>query len=339
MQSGLGVHGFAVITNSGHCHTMSIECLSAGILVVDHLCDPIARLPAAGELLLSERLPLSIGGCAANVAVDLARVNVRVAAVGCVGKDPFGRFVIDTLKSAGVATEDIRELDDAQTSGTLIVNVRGEDRRYIHCPGANAVMTTADISYERIRQAKVFYVGGYLLMPALEGPNGLAQLFERARADGVTTVLDVVSPGPGNLFPRLADVLRHTDIFLPNDHEAETITGLKDPLEQAKAFREAGAATVVITQGERGTLLVNDKLRVHAGVYPTQYVGGTGAGDAFDAGYITGLLAGEDPIGCLKWGSALGASCVRGIGATDSVFNRQEALEFMKQHSLRIERV
>jgi sugar/nucleoside kinase (ribokinase family) len=77
---------------------------------------------------------------------------------------------------------------------------------------------------------------------------------------------------------------------------------------------------------------------IHAGVYPTQYVGGTGAGDAFDAGYITGILAGEDAVGCLKWGSALGASCVRGIGATESVFNRQEAIDFMKRHQLQIER-
>ena len=114
------------------------------------------------------------------------------------------------------------------------------------------------------------------------------------------------------------------------------ITGLRDPLQQAERFRDAGAKTVVITQGERGSLLVSDKLRLRAGVYPIEFVGGAGSGDAFDAGYIAGLLAGEDPAGCLRWGSALGASCVRAIGATESVFNRDEAEAFLREHTLAI---
>jgi sugar/nucleoside kinase (ribokinase family) len=317
---------------------MSIDCLSVGILVVDHLCSPIPRMPAAGELIMSDRLPLSIGGCASNTAMDLARVGVKVGIVGCVGRDPFGKFVIETLRSAGVETSGVRELENAETSGTLIINVKGEDRRYIHTAGANAVMSAADIPLDRIRQAKVLYVGGYLLMPALEGPNGLAAVFHEAQRAGVKTVLDVVVPAPGDHWPKFEHILRYTDVFLPNDHESALITGLTDPLTQAEKFRAAGARTVVITQGERGTLLVSEKQRIHASVYPTEYVGGTGSGDAFDAGYIAGMLAGEDEIGCLKWGSALGASCVRSISATDSVFTRDEALAFIGQHELKIER-
>ncbi len=93
---------------------------------------------------------------------------------------------------------------------------------------------------------------------------------------------------------------------------------------------------MVITCGDEGSVLVSDGLRLRAGTYPTQYVGGTGAGDAFDAGYIAGLLAGEDPAGCLRWGSALGASCVRSIGATESVFTRAEAQAFMRASTLAI---
>jgi sugar/nucleoside kinase (ribokinase family) len=149
------------------------------------------------------------------------------------------------------------------------------------------------------------------LMPAMEGPHGLAVLFRDAQKAGVKTVLDVVVPGPGEHWPKFEHVLRYTDVFLPNDHEAAIITGTSDALAQADRFRSAGARTVVITQGERGTLLVSEKQKIRASVYPTEYVGGTGSGDAFDAGYIAGMLAGEDEIGCLKWGSALGASCVR----------------------------
>jgi sugar/nucleoside kinase (ribokinase family) len=315
---------------------VDIDCLSAGILVADHLCAPIARLPKSGELVISDRLPLAIGGCAANVAIDLTRVGVRTGVAGCVGRDPFGKFIIDTLSGHGIDPSAIRQLDGVETSGTLIVNVTGDDRRFIHCPGANAVLQASDISLEQVRRAKVFYVGGYLLMPALEKPDGLAALFREARRAGVTTVLDVVVPGAGDHWPKLAPALAETDVFLPNDDEAELITGVKDPIAQAERFRAAGARTVVITQGRHGAILLSDNLRLRCGVYPTEFVGATGSGDAFDAGYIAGLLAGADPAGCLRSGAALGASCVRSLSATESVFNRAEAEEFMRRHDLPI---
>ncbi|HVU86523.1 MAG TPA: PfkB family carbohydrate kinase [Pirellulales bacterium] len=315
---------------------MSIDCLSVGILVADHGCAPIDHAPAAGELVLTEGLSLSIGGCAANAAIDLARVGVGVGVVGAVGQDVFGQFIVETLEAGGVETDSVRRPAGVGTSGTLIVNVRGQDRRFVHTMGANARFTAGDIPLERVRAAKVLYVGGYLLMPALAAEE-LAEVFRQARRWGVTTVLDIVLPGPGDHWAQLAPVLGETDLFLPNTDEAAAITGLKDPRAQAARFRDAGAGTVVITCGGDGTVLVSKTDRLHAGVYPVSYVGGTGAGDAFDAGYIAGLLAGCDPRGCLAWASALGASCVRSISATESVFTRGELETFLAEHALAVE--
>lgn len=317
---------------------MSLDCLAVGILVADHLCTPIPRVPAAGELILCDELPLRIGGCASNSAIDLARVGVKVGIAGCVGQDAFGGFIRDTLDAAGVDTESLLVRPGVGTSGTLIINVTGEDRRFIHTLGANATFTAADVPWDRVLESRVLYLGGYLLMPALD-PHAIADVLKRARAAGVTTVVDVVLPGPDDHWSKLEPLLPHTDVFLPNDDESALITGLEQTLAQAECMHQAGAKTVVVTCGEQGTVLVNDRMRLRAGTYPIEFVGGTGAGDAFDAGYIAGLLAGEDPIGCVKWGSALGASCVRSVGATDSVFTRDEALEFMKQHELAIERL
>jgi sugar/nucleoside kinase (ribokinase family) len=314
---------------------MSLDCLSVGVLVADHLCEPIARLPAAGELVLSDRLQLNIGGCASNAAMDMARVGVRVGVVGCVGDDVFGQFIVDTLRSGGVETSSIKRLAGVGTSGTLIVNVAGEDRRFIHAIGANARLTAADIPLERVRQAKVLYVGGLFITPGLE-QDGLAELFRQARRWGVTTVLDVVLPGREDYWSQLVRLLPETDVFLPNVDEGRIITGLDDPRLQALRFLDAGVRTVVVTCGGEGTVLVNQAMRVQAAAHPVNYVGGTGAGDAFDAGYIAGLVAGADALESLAWGSALGASCVRSISATDSVFTREEALAFMRDNPLRI---
>jgi sugar/nucleoside kinase (ribokinase family) len=313
-----------------------LDCLSAGIFVADHICSPISHVPRAGELLLADELPLAIGGCASNVAMNLARLGHRVGVAGCVGRDAFGRFVAETLQAAGVETSGLREAADVGTSGTLIINVRGEDRRFIHTVGANAAFRVSDLSLDEAADAKVFYVGGYLLMPHFD-PRPLAELFRQLRARGVKTVLDVVLPGAGDHWSRLVDVLPETDVFLPNSDESAEITGLEDPVAQALRFHEAGAKAVCITCGGEGTVLVTDTLQVKAGVYPVEFVGGTGAGDAFDAGYIAGLLADQSPLDCLRWGSALGASCVRSISATASVFNREELATFLASHELMIQ--
>ncbi|MFO0899221.1 MAG: carbohydrate kinase family protein [Pirellulales bacterium] len=316
---------------------MSSEVLSAGILVADHLCTPIPRVPRAGELILADALPLSIGGCAANVAMDLTRLGVGVSISGCVGEDAFGDFVRDTLEARGVDTRSLRRLSGVGTSGTLIINVAGEDRRFIHSLGANARFTAEHVPDELFEQVRVFYLGGYLLTPALE-PRALAALFRQARRSGAKTVLDVVLPGPGDHWALLEPVLAETDVFLPNGDEAQAITGLVDPVRQAERFLEAGAGAAVITRGEEGCLLMSrGGVHLRSRAHQVEYVGGTGAGDAFDAGYIAGLLADADPQTCLAWGSAVGASCVRSISATESVFSRAEAEAFLRQHPLQVQ--
>src|SRR5262249_1622146 len=108
------------------------EVLCAGIVVADHVCTPIGHLPAAGELVMADRLLLTIGGCAANVAVDLAKMGVTAGVVGRVGGDVFGRVVTDMLRDAGVDVASLQTSVGADTSQTLIVNVVGQDRRFIH---------------------------------------------------------------------------------------------------------------------------------------------------------------------------------------------------------------
>jgi sugar/nucleoside kinase (ribokinase family) len=318
----------------------AFDVVCAGIVVADHLCVPIDHVPDAGELVMTDGLTLEIGGCASNAAVDLAKMGVACTVCGCVGNDVFGRFVVETLKARGVDTTGIRVATDADTSQTLIVNVTGQDRRFIHCFGANARFTAADIRIELVTQAKVLYVGGYMLMPTLD-QQSLAQVFQAARLRGVKTVLDVAVPGrlgagQSHLMDTLDHVLPHTDVFLPNEDEARLITGRADPLDQAQAFRDAGVGTAVITMGGKGSVLVGEGLRLRAGVFPVSFVDGSGGGDAFDAGYICGLLRGYDPRGCLEIASALGASCVRAVGTTPGVFTRAECEAFLQEHRLSI---
>jgi sugar/nucleoside kinase (ribokinase family) len=314
------------------------EVLCAGIIVADHVSSPIAHLPAAGELVLADQLLLTIGGCAANVAVDLVKLGVSAAVVGRVGSDMFGRVVADMLRERQVDVSALQVTPGVDTSQTLIVNVAGQDRRFIHTFGANGVFRAADIPLECVARCRVLYLGGYLVMDNVLQEE-LIPVFAAARRGGATTVLDVVTPGPGDYLPRLANLLPHVDVFLPNDHEAELITGEKDPLRQAERFQQMGAGTVVITKGDRGSVLVGPGVRLRAQTYRVPFVDGTGGGDAFTAGYVAGLLRGLDAEGCLRLGSAVGASCVRAIGTTTGVFTRSELEAFVSENPLRIEQL
>jgi sugar/nucleoside kinase (ribokinase family) len=311
------------------------EVLCVGIIVADHVCTPISHVPVAGELVLAEGMLLTSGGCAANTAVDLAKMGIRTSIVGRVGDDLFGNIVREMLTRDGVETSGIINTAGADTSQTLIIIVKGEDRRFVHTFGANASLTADDISAECLTGIRILYVGGYLLMPNLH-QDGLAQLFKKAQAAGIKTVLDVGIPGPGEYTSRLTDLLPHVDVFLPNDDEAQIILGESDPCQQALRFHEMGAKTVVITCGEHGAYLVNDQERLESGIYKMDYVDGSGSGDAFDAGFIVGMLRGLDARGCLSMASALGASCVRSVGTTPGVFTAQECDSFLKQNKLSI---
>jgi sugar/nucleoside kinase (ribokinase family) len=315
---------------------MNTQVLSAGIIVADHVCTPIAHVPAAGELVMADGMLLTIGGCAANAAVDLVKMGVPTAVVGRVGDDVFGRVVTDMLRGAGVDVSLVQATSGADTSQTLIVNVTGEDRRFIHTFGANGEFRAADIPRDKLKQVRILYLGGYLLMPKIVQEE-LVPVFAEAQRLGVKTVLDVATPGRADYLPRLAKLLPHVDVFLPNNHEAELITGEKDPLRQAELFHGKGVKTAVITMGGDGAILVGRGVKLRAGVYSVPYVDGSGGGDAFDAGFICGLLRGLGPEDCLRLASALGASCVRAIGTTPGVFTRAECEEFMKHNTVRLE--
>jgi len=307
----------------------------AGILVADIFVPPLPRLPAEGALIATEDFLLETGGCAANVAVVLAALGESAAVCGVVGEDVFADFVSARLAARGLDTSAIRR-DAGGTSKTVILTVAGEDRRFLHTFGANTRFTALDLRCPALGDAAVLYVGGYLVLPGLD-PSATAEALADARACGTTVVLDVVVPagGAGGI-DALEPVLPHTDVFMPNAEEAEALTGLREPAAQAERFRAMGARSVVITQGGRGTLLAEGDRVWTAGVYPIDFVDGSGCGDAFAAGYIVGLLDGLDAAHRLRFASAVGALACTRLGCTTGVTGRAAVESLMARHELEV---
>ncbi len=314
----------------------SLDCLCAGIVVADHVCAPIPELPGPGMLAETPALHLSIGGCAANCAVNMTRLGLSAAVAGTIGNDTLGRFLCEGLAEAGVDCSILDTRDDLATSATQVINVQGQDRRFIHAPGANSHFTTERITDDVLRRTRILYMGGYCLTPEPTADR-IADLFTRARNMGVTTVLDVVIPAPGDYSDRLDTVLPVTDYFVPNDDEARLLCGLANPIEQARLFRDAGARHVVITCGSRGSVLLGPEGGLKAHAHEVPLVDGTGGGDAFASGFILALLDNASPADCLRLGSAAGACCVQATGATTGMPDATSLRQLAADTALTIE--
>ena len=303
--------------------------LCVGILVADVFVPPLERLPAAGELISTEDFLLQPGGCAANTAIVLGRLGVRAAVCGRVGDDLLGEFVERDLRARGIDTSGIRRTEGAATSKTVIVPVVGEDRRFIHTFGANAALTAEDIDADALEAAEAIYVGGYLILPSL-GADELAERLREARARGTRIVLDVAVPAGQSLsLDAAAPLLPLADYFVPNDDEAFALTGERDPRRQAERFLEHGANAVLIKLGERGVYVRDRDVELEMHAPPLQAVEPSGAGDAFAAGLMLGLLEGWELERSVRFACVIGGSACTALGCWAGVFTRAEAEEFI----------
>jgi sugar/nucleoside kinase (ribokinase family) len=306
--------------------------LCVGILVADVFVPPLERLPAAGELIATEDFLLQPGGCAANTAIALCRLGVHAAVCGRVGDDLLGDFVERDLRSRGLDTSGVRHTEGYGTSKTVIVPVVGEDRRFIHTFGANATLTAADIEPAALAAAAVLYVGGYLILPSLR-EDELAARLRDARARGTTIVLDVAVPAGQELAADAARMLLPlADYFVPNADEAFALTGESDPRRQAESFIEHGANTVVIKLGDHGAYVRSGDMSFEVVAPPVDVVEPSGAGDAFAAGLMLGILEGWELERSVRFASVIGGSACTALGCWAGVFTRAEAEAFLAAH-------
>ena len=310
------------------------RCLSAGILFADVGCAPIDHAPSPGELVQTEKVELSLGGCASNVAINLAKLEVPTGLCGCVGDDAFSDYIVSSLEHPFVDVSGVSRVPGMSPGCSLIVNVRNEDRRFVSTTGANARFSLSSAPEAWTREAEILYVGGYLMMERLEDESTI-EYFKRFQSRGGKTMLDLVLYGSRPYWPAIKPLLPYVDYFMPNDDEGRAVTGCADPVDQAKFFADAGAKTTVITCGDRGSLYYSSSEKFWADIFRTEFVGGTGSGDAFDAGFISGLLDGCDSYETMKRATAQGMSCVRHGSATQSVFTKSESEEFLRGRDLK----
>ena len=303
------------------------------VVVAGHVCvDFIPQLPAAattrpGELLEVGPLAVHAGGCVANTGGDLAELGAAVDVVGDVGDDELGTVVVALLRARGTRTDQIRLLGDRSTSYSLVFEPGGQDRSFWHHVGANAEF---DGSAVDLSGADLLHVGYPSLLPALiaDGGEPLVALFERARAAGVTTsldlaVIDPASPAAREDWPALLRrVLPLVDVLSPSVDDVRTALGVDVSdlrRHRAHAARPRTRDACCSPPAAAGLQLSTAK-EEHFILPPAGEVRTTlGAGDAATAGLLYGLLEGLEPRATLELAARTAAARVSGAPLTTAL--------------------
>lgn len=302
-----------------------VVCL--GIMVADAIGRPIDTIPEKARLQLFDRMELHTGGCAINTGIALAKLGVSGGVIGKVGEDGFGDFLISEAERHGLDTRGMVRDTEASTSFTFIMVSSDGERRFLHTFGANATLCADDVNMDIVKEAKILHVAGAFLMPTFDGEQ-TARVLKEAKALGVTTTLDTAyNDRLEDWLGTIEPCLPHLDFFLPSIEEAERISGMSDPADMVRFFRDKGCGAVGIKLGREGCYVVADE-EVRLPIFEVETVDSSGAGDCWIAGFLTGLLRGWDIERSARLGNATAAHCVQAVGCTTGVKSFDEIAEF-----------
>jgi sugar/nucleoside kinase (ribokinase family) len=279
--------------------------------------------PAFGQAeRLVDEARLTVGGSGAIVAAGAARLGLRVGFCGVVGDDPFGRFLRDELERRGVDVGGL-VVDADRATGVTVVLARPEDRAILTYVGAIADLRTDLIDPARLERTRHVHVSSYFLQEQVAPV--LPSLFERARARGATTSVDPNWDPSERWDGGLRNLLGHTDVFLPNATEATRIAG-EPELDDAVLWLAERAGVVVAKAGAEGAVAAHGEHLIRAAAPTVEALDTTGAGDAFDAGYLASMLA-DDPLErSLAIANACGALSTRALGGVEAQPTMDEVL-------------
>jgi sugar/nucleoside kinase (ribokinase family) len=311
------------------------EVVSAGTYIMDVLGRPVAELPRGQVSLLLDEIRPTPAGTAGGTAVDLALLGARVTAIGAIGRDLAGDFVVSSLQSQGVNPGGLRRKDGVQTSCTMLPIHPDGSRPAWHVPGANSTFCADDVDWDAIERADAVHLGGLTALPAMDGEPAGA-LLAPAHQHGAMTTADFLGVRGEDVLSVLTPVLPHVDLFMPNEGEALQATGDPDCVTAARRLRGLGAGCVIIKRGPDGCLIVDDDGERTIAAYDARVVDTTGCGDAFCAGVIVARLAGWTIDQAAELGCATGALNMRGLGSDAGARDVDEALMFMRETPRRI---
>jgi 2-dehydro-3-deoxygluconokinase len=285
-----------------------------------------------GPMELSTDFKPSLAGSESNCAVGLARLQHSVCWISRLGNDPFGKKILKTLRGESINVDRV-EIADSAFTGLMFKEIKptGAPQAYYYRRDSAASQLHPKL-FTGLRSRYLFVTG---ITPALSSENRKVtfQIVEEFRAAGTKIVFD-----PNMRFklwsaqaarPVFLELASKSDVLLPSLDEARLMTGL-DKLDQiAEALLQLGPKLVAIKAGDQGAYFADGASCGLIPPFPVRQIDPIGAGDAFCAGVISGLLNGLPFQKAVERGCATGAICVTAYGDCAGLPDRTELEDFL----------
>ncbi|MCB0070802.1 MAG: sugar kinase [Caldilineaceae bacterium] len=302
---------------------------SLGIHIVDILGRPVTAIPPGQNVDILEEIRITVAGTAAGTSIDMAKLGLDVMAMGALGKDELGNFVVNTMQSYGIDTARLRRKDGVQTSATMLPIRPNGDRPALHVPGANGELTWEDLDLDAIAQADFLHMGGTSLMPKFDG-EPTVRVLRYAKEHGVTTTFDLVAIDRPDLLELIEPCLPYIDYFMPGLDEARMMCKLDARQDVINFFLDRGAGHTVFKMGAQGSSIASREGEIRLPALEVPVVDSTGCGDAYCAGFIAGLGMGWSVEEAGRLGTAAAGLVITGLGSDAGIVNLDETVAFMK---------
>ncbi len=310
--------------------------VSFGIHIVDILGRPVTHIPAGQNVELLEEIRITVAGTAAGTSVDLAKLGADVQAMGAIGEDELGNFIVNTMDGYGIDTSNLVRKPGVQSSATMLPIRPTGERPALHVPGANGELTLDDVNWEAVESAQFLHVGGTSLMPKFDGPP-TAELLKFASEHGVVTTFDLVAVERPDLLDLIEPCLPYIDFFMPSLDEAEMMLRLRgvdfsSRQEVIDYFLARGAKHTVLKMGAQGSSIAAKEIgEIRLPAFKVPVVDTTGCGDAYCAGFLVGLSKGWSLEEAGRLGTAASALVATGLGSDAGIADLAETLAFMQR--------
>ncbi len=295
-----------------------------GELNVDLIFNQLNKAPEFGKEQRADEMTLTLGSSSAIFASNCSSLGSTVAFCGKVGGDSFGEFVMQSLDEKNVNADAVITDENLKTGATVIFN-HHDDRMMVTHPGAMEHMTVDEIPDELFKKSRHLHTAAIFFQPRIK--KDLVKLFSKAKEFGLSTSLDTQWDPEEKWDLDIEKILPVLDFFLPNEDELIELTGssnLDDALDKISDFDTC----VVVKRGTKGAIMQKDGEQTSIPAYQIDnLVDAIGAGDSFDAGFITSFLKGKSLEESLKFGNLAAAVSTTAAGGTTAITSFEKVIE------------
>lgn len=289
---------------------------------VDLLFDKMPRLPDEGEEIYTDKFSLCIGGGVPGTMITLSRLGVATKTVTELSDDMFSRFAKEEFENAGVEPVNVFKGENIAVNITAAA-ITPNDRTFVSYGNEENAVDSEDV-YNALKGAR-----------AVAMHTGFPEVYERLKKEGTTVILDTGFYDDMTL-EGYEKILGIADYFLPNRTEALKLTRTDDPREAAKVLGRY-LDTAIVKLDKDGCLIYKDgKFTFVGSIDEFVRVDSTGAGDAFFAGFMYGIMKGEPIEKCVLYGNLTGGKCVTAVGCTTAYLTEEELLSMAEKYKDKI---